>query len=103
MTTSYKIDAIKELKAQKKLARAQEAADLKKVREDADKRDQENQARIAKKMARIEAGLPVEDPVEEKPVEKKETVKKTAPKKVAKPKVEKKTPATKRGRPKKSK
>ena len=29
MTTSYKLDAIKELKAQKKLARAQEAEDLK--------------------------------------------------------------------------
>ena len=34
MTTSYKIDAIKELKAQKKLARAQEATDLKMAREE---------------------------------------------------------------------
>ena len=103
MTTSYKIDAIKELKAQKKLARAQEATDLKMAREEADKRDQANQARIAKKMARIEAGLPVEDPVEEKPVEKKETVKKTATKKASKPVAEKKAPAKKRGRSKKSK
>ncbi len=103
MTTSYKLSAIKELKAQKKILREQEAIALKKTKEEADKKEQANQARIAKKMARIEAGLPVEDPGEEKPVEKKETVKKTAPKKVAKPKVEKKTPATKRGRPKKSK
>jgi hypothetical protein len=79
MTTSYKLSAIKELKAQKKILREQEA------------------------IARIEAGLPVEDPREEKPVEKKEPVKKTVTKKVAKPKAEKKTPATKRGRPKKSK
>lgn len=103
MTTSYKLDAIKELKAQKKLARAQEATDLKMAREEADKRDQENQARIAKKMARIEAGLPVEDPVEKKPVEKKETVKKTVTKKTSKPVAQKKAPAKKRGRPKKSK
>ena len=92
MTTSYKLDAIKALRAQKKLDRAQEAIDLKKAQEEADKKDKANQARIAKKKSRIEAGLPVEDSVEEKPT-KKTTAKKTTAKK---------TTGKKRGRPKKS-
>ena len=103
MTTSYKLDAIKALKAQKKLERAQEAIDLKKSQEEADKKNKANQERIAKKMARIEAGLPVEDPVEEKPAKQSKPEKKTTTKKPAAKKTPVKKPAAKRGRPKKTK
>ena len=82
MTTSYKLSAIKELKAQKKILREQEAIALKEAREEADKKEQANQARIAKKKARKEAGLTVEKPREEKTEEKKKTIKKTVTKKV---------------------
>ena len=38
MTTSYKIEAIKELRKQKKLLREQEAIDLKAARDEAEKK-----------------------------------------------------------------
>ena len=77
MTTSYKLQAVKELKAQKKLDRIRQA----------------NEERIAKKMARIEKGV-IDEPTENtKKVEKK----KPTPKKTA----VKKSTAKKRGRPKK--
>ena len=101
MTTSYKLEAVKALKAQKKEARAQEELELKAAREAAEKRDQANAERIAKKMARIEAGLPVEDPVVETKAEQK-PVKKTATKKTTTKKAETKAAPKKRGRPKKS-
>ena len=103
MTTSYKLEAIKALKAAKKEARAQEEADAKAAAEAEEIKHQANLERISRKMARIEAGLPVEDPGEEKP--KETTAKKSAPKKKAKPKktTAKKAPAKKRGRPAKSK
>ena len=98
MTTSYKLEAIKALKATKKEARAQEEADAKAAAEAEEIKHQANLERISRKMARIEAGLPVEEPIEEKP-------KKAAPKKeaAAKKKATKKAPAKKRGRPGKSK
>ena len=89
MTTSYKIEAVKKLKAEKKILREQEAVELKQQQQAADKAHQENMDRLAKKMAIIN-GEVVE---EEKPVKKKATVKKAKPKKPA---------AKKRGRPKKS-
>jgi|TARA_R100001086_G_scaffold122971_2_gene63317 colicin import membrane protein len=103
MTTSYKLEAIKALKAAKKELRAQEEAFAKAEKEAEERKHQANLQRIAKKMARIEAGLPVEDSGEEKP--KKTTAKKSAPKKKAEPKktTAKKAPAKKRGRPAKSK
>ena len=104
MTTSYKIEAIKELRKQKKLLREQEAIDLKAARDEAEKKAQEGRDRLAKKMARIEAGLPVEDPVEEKPMPKQEPIKKktTAKKTTAKKTTQKKPTIKRKGRPKKS-
>tara|TARA_Y100001937_G_scaffold65703_1_gene89881 strand:- start:2001 stop:2300 length:300 start_codon:yes stop_codon:yes gene_type:complete len=99
MTTSYKIEAIKELRKQKKLLREQEAIDLKAARDEAEKKAQEGRDRLAKKMARIEAGLPVEDPVEEKPVQEKKPAKK---KTTAKKTTQKKPTIKRKGRPKKS-
>jgi|TARA_Y100001937_G_C7043676_1_gene295828 S-adenosylmethionine hydrolase len=101
MTTSYKIEAIKELRKQKKAAREQEAIDLKAARDEAEKKAQEGRDRLAKKMARIEAGLPVEDPGEEK-VEKP-VVKKTVATKSTEKKSQKKPTIKRKGRPKKSK
>tara|TARA_R100000655_G_scaffold68348_1_gene106599 strand:+ start:352 stop:651 length:300 start_codon:yes stop_codon:yes gene_type:complete len=99
MTTSYKIEAIKELRKQKKLIREQEAIDFKAARDEAERKAQEGRDRLAKKMARIEAGLPVEDPVEVKPVpEKKPAKKKTTAKKTT----QKKPTIKRKGRPKKS-
>ena len=99
MTTSYKIEAIKELRKQKKLSREQEAIDFKAARDEAERKAQEGRDRLAKKMARIEAGLPVEDPVEVKPVpEKKPAKKKTTAKKTT----QKKPTIKRKGRPKKS-
>ena len=99
MTTSYKIEAIKELRKQKKLLREQEAIDLKAARDEAERKAQEGRDRLAKKMARIEAGLPVEDPVEEKPVQEKKPAKK---KTTAKKTTQKKPTIKRKGRPKKS-
>ena len=101
MTTSYKIEAIKVLRKQKKAAREQEAIDLKAARDEAEKKAQEGRDRLAKKMARIEAGLPVEDPGEEK-VEKP-VVKKTVATKSTEKKSQKKPTIKRKGRPKKSK
>ena len=67
MTTSYKLEAVKALKAQKKEARAKEEAEAKAAAEAEEIKHQANLERIAKKMARIEAGLPVEEPEREKP------------------------------------
>ena len=53
MTTSYKIEAVKKLKAEKKILREQEAVELKQQQQAADKAHQENMARIEKKMAII--------------------------------------------------
>ena len=92
MTTSYKLEAIAKLKAEKKQMRQQEAIELKQQQEAEDKAHQENMARIAKKMAIING----EQVVEEKP---KKQVKKSQPKKT----ITKKPAAKKRGRPKKSK
>ena len=92
MTTSYKIEAIKQLRKEKKAMREQEAIALKNAREEAERKAQEGRDRLAKKMARIEAGLPVEDTGEEQ-VEKP-VVKKTV---ATKPTIKRK------GRPKKSK
>ena len=95
MTTSYKLEAIKALKAAKKQARAQEEAEAKAQAEAEEIKHQANLERIAKKLARIESGLSVEEPVE-KP-KKKAATKKTATKKAT----TKKAPTKKRGRPKK--
>jgi hypothetical protein len=89
MTTSYKLEAQKKLKAEKKVLREQEAKSLVEKLQASAKAHQENMDRLAKKMAIIN-GEVVE---EEKPVKKKTTVKKAKPKKPA---------AKKRGRPKKS-
>ena len=102
MTTSYKLDAIKSLKAAKKEMRAQEGADAKAAAEAEEIKPQANLERIAKKMARIESGLPVEHSVEEKPVEEVKVVKKPAAKKATAKKTTTKKPTAKRGRPKKS-
>ena len=102
MTTSYKLDAIKSLKAAKKEIRAQEEAAAKSAEVAEEFKHQANLESIAKKMARIESGLPVEDPVEEKPVEEVKVVKKPAAKKATAKKTTTKKPTAKRGRPKKS-
>ena len=88
MTTSYKIEAVKKLKAEKKILREQEAVELKQQQQAADKAHQENMARIEKKMAIINGEI-----VEEKKPVKKATTKKPTTKKPA---------AKKKGRPKKS-
>jgi MinD-like ATPase involved in chromosome partitioning or flagellar assembly len=89
MTTSYKLKALQELKANKKLEREKEAIEFKAKEEAEAKAHAENLKRIAKKMAIIEAGGVVPNPkpvVEEKPVKKatatvKKVVKKTVKKK----------------------
>tara|TARA_R100000773_G_scaffold44126_1_gene44157 strand:- start:524 stop:829 length:306 start_codon:yes stop_codon:yes gene_type:complete len=101
MTTSYKIEAIKQLRKEKKAMREQEAIALKNAREEAERKAQEGRDRLAKKMARIEAGLPVEDPGEEQ-VEKP-AVKKTVATKSTKKTSQKKPTIKRKGRPKKSK
>ena len=100
MTTSYKVDAIKALRAEKKAERLKEEQELKAVQEAEEKKHQANLDRIAKKMARIEAGLPVEEEVVEEEVVEKPAKKKPAAKKKA---PAKKAPAKKKGRPKKTK
>ena len=102
MTTSYKLEAIKALKAAKKEVRAQEEAFAKAEKEAEEIKHQANLERIAKKMARIESGLPVEDPVEDKPVKKVKEAKKPTAKKAPVKKTVAKKPAAKRGRPKKT-
>lgn len=96
MTTSYKVQAVKELRAQKKLDRAQEEMELKAAREAEDKKHQANIKRIEKKLAKIAKGEPVEEIAKPKP--KPKAVKKA----VSKPKAVNKPTAKKRGRPKKS-
>ena len=86
MTTSYKLKALQELKANKKLEREKEAIEFKAKEEAEAKAHAENLKRIAKKMVIIEAGGVVPNPkpvvVEEKPVKKATaTVKKTVKKK----------------------
>ena len=76
---------------------------IKKAAEEAEEiKHQANLERIAKKMARIESGLPVEDPVEDKPVKKVKKAKKPTAKKAPVKKTVAKKPAAKRGRPKKT-
>jgi|TARA_R100000149_G_C5776318_1_gene74319 hypothetical protein len=83
MTTSYKIQAQKELKAQKKLDREKEAIDLKAQQDAEAKKIKANEDRIAKKLDRIAKGLPVEDV---KPVVKPKAKKKVVAKKSKKSK-----------------
>ena len=83
--------------------RAQEEAFAKAEKEAEEIKNQANLERIAKKMARIEAGLPVEDPGEEKPTEEVKVAKKPATKKAPVKKTTTKKPTVKRGRPKKTK
>ena len=82
MTTSYKLEAIKELKAQKKLEREAEANALVAKRQEEEKARQASEARIAAKLARIASGepAPAPEPVVEKvaPVVEKTPVKKTS-------------------------
>lgn len=92
MTTSYRLKALQELKAKKKLEREKEAIEFKAKEEAEAKAHAENLKRIAKKMAIIEAGGVVPNPkpvVEEKPVKKATTTIKKVVKKTVK----------KRGRP----
>ena len=96
MTTSYKIDAVKELKHAKAVTRAQEMQDAAKAQMQAEAKKIASDARIAAKQKIIDAGGVVPDPkpvVEEVKPKKKEAKKTTA----------KKTIAKKRGRPAKSK
>lgn len=97
MTTSYKIDAVKKLKHEKAISRAQEMQDAAKAKMEAEAKKIASDARIAAKQKIIDAGGAVPDPkpvVEE--VKPKETkAKKTTPKKTP----AKKTTAKKRGRP----
>jgi len=65
MTTSYKLEAIKELKAQKKLEREAEANALVAKRQEEEKARQASEARIAAKLARIASGEPAPEPVVE--------------------------------------
>ena len=83
MTTSYKIQAQKELKAQKKLDREKEAIDLKAQQDAEAKKIKANKDRIAKKLDRIAKGLPVEDV---KPIPKPKAKKKVVAKKSKKSK-----------------
>ena len=96
MTTSYKVQAVKELRAQKKLDRAQEEMELKAAREAENKKHQANLKRIEKKLAKIakEHNRFVEEIAKPKP--------KAVKKAVSKPKAVNKPAAKKRGRPKKS-
>ena len=76
MTTSYKLEAVKNLKAEKEAERIKEAEELKAAQDAEEKKHQANLDRIANKMARIEAGLTVEEEVVEKPAPKKAAAKK---------------------------
>ena len=58
MTTSYRLQAIKDLRAQKKIDREAEAVALADARVEAEKAHQANMARIAEKEARIASGQP---------------------------------------------
>jgi len=58
MTTSYRLQAIKDLRAQKKIDREAEAGALADARAEAEKAHQANMARIAEKEARIASGQP---------------------------------------------
>jgi len=101
MTTSYKLEALKRLKAEKKLEREREALEFKAKEEAEAKAHQANLERIAKKMAIIEKGGVVPNP---KPVvEKKSTSKKETKAEEKKPEVKKSAPKKKRGRPSGSK
>ena len=53
MTTSYKLDAIKQLRAQKKLERELEAVAADKERKEKEAAHQANMDRIARKMHKI--------------------------------------------------
>ena len=103
MTTSYKLEAVKNLKVEKEAERIREAEELKAAQDAEEKKHQANLDRIANKMARIEAGLPVEEEVVEKPAPKKAAAKKKAPAKKKATAAKKKPAAKKKGRPKKSK
>ena len=77
MTTSYKLEAIKELKAQKKLEREAEANALVAKRQEEEKARQASEARIAEKLARIASGEPAPAPepiAEPEPVAEPELV-----------------------------
>ena len=91
MTTSYRLQAIKDLRAQKKIDREAEAVALADARVEAEKAHQANMARIAEKEARIASGQPapaakpepkpepeVEAEVAEEPKSKPAAKKKTA-------------------------
>jgi hypothetical protein len=65
MTTSYRLEAIKELRAQKKLDREAEAVALSEARKAAEIAHQANMARIAEKEARIASGQPAPEPAPE--------------------------------------
>ena len=81
MTTSYRLQAQKELKAQKKLDREKEAIDLKAQQDAEAKKIKANEDRIAKKLDRIAKGLPVEDvKPKAKPKAKKKVVAKKSKK-----------------------
>ena len=76
MTTSYKLDAIKQLRAQKKLERELEAVAAEKNRKEKEAAHQANMDRIARKMHEIETGeeLPapeVKETPKPKPVKEK--------------------------------
>lgn len=58
MTTSYRLESIKELRAQKKIDREVEAQALADAKAEAEKAHQANMARIAEKEARISSGEP---------------------------------------------
>ena len=81
MTTSYRLKALQELKANKKLEREKEAIEFKAKEEAEAKAHAENLKRIAKKMAIIEAGGVVPNP---KPVTEEKTEKPEKPEKPAK-------------------
>ena len=101
MTTSYKLEAIKELKAQKKLEREAEATALVAKRQEEEKARQASEARIAEKLARKASGEPAPEPepvVEPDPVAEPEPVAEETPKPAPKKKVTKKA----RKSPKKS-
>ena len=88
MTTSYRLEAIKELRAQKKLDREAEAVALSEARKAAEIAHQANMARIAEKEARIASGQPAPEPAPEPEPEVEEVgaeapTKKPAPKKRA--------------------
>ena len=102
MTTSYKIDAVKKLKHEKAISRAQEMQDNAKAVMEAQAKKEASDARIAAKQKIIDAGGVVPDPkpvVEEVKPKKKEAKKTTAKKTTAKKEPAKKAPAKKRGRP----